>query len=359
MREHAPALATETRQQTLALTHRHVVITDRDSELPYSKGLMASEIMATGLAPARAFHVAEVIEQRLHESARRTIRRDELHDLALDVIRDEVGAKYAEPFSKWRRVLKLDMPLVILVGGATGVGKSTIATMLASRLGITRVVPTDAIREVMRSMLTADLFPTLHTSLFDVGRLVRLPLPPSVDPDIIGFREQTAAVTVGIEALVQRAIDEGTDLIVEGAHVVPGFLKLDRFAGKAVAVQLVVTVDDEEMHRSHFLRRSRETRNRPPDRYLDNFDKIRKLQRYVRSLALQHGVPAIPSYSLDATLSHVIDLVVGQAFDAVPPEGSDPADPNPTNRQARVGPVVANTVATATEAPGTGSGGEL
>jgi 2-phosphoglycerate kinase len=157
-------------------------------------------------------------------------------------------------------------------------------------------------------------------------------------------------VTVGIEALVQRAIDEGTDLIVEGAHVVPGFLNLERFAGKAVTVQLVVTVDEEETHRSHFLRRARETRNRPPDRYLDHFDNIRKLQRYVRSLALQHGVPAVPSYSLDATLSQVIDLVVGQAFEAVHPTPSD----QPTNRQARVGPV-----STTIGSSGIGSGGEL
>jgi 2-phosphoglycerate kinase len=315
--------------------------------------------MATGLAPARAFHVAEVIEQRLHDSDRHAITREELNGVALEVIADEVGTRYAEPFSKWLRVLSLDMPLVILLGGATGVGKSTIATMLASRLGITRVIPTDAIREVMRSMFTAELFPTLHTSLFDVGRLVRMPLPSSVDPDIIGFREQTAAVTVGIEALVKRAVDEGTDLIVEGAHVVPGFFNLDRFCGKAVAVQLVVTVDEEETHRSHFLRRARETRNRPPERYLENFQNIRKLQRYIRSLALQHGVPTIPSYSLDATLSQVIDLVVGQAFDAVPLESDGrvkPAttNPNPTNRQARVGPVTSSIGAS-----GIGSGGEL
>jgi 2-phosphoglycerate kinase len=242
---------------------------------------------------------------------------------------------------------------VILLGGATGVGKSTIATMLASRLGINRVIPTDAIREVMRSMLTPALFPTLHTSLFEVGRLVRTPLPTSVDPYIIGFREQTAAVTVGIEALVQRAVDEGTDLIVEGAHVVPGFPKLDRFAGKAVAVQLVVTVDEEETHRSHFLRRARESRNRPPERYLENFANIRKLQRYIKSLALQNGVPTVPSYSLDATLSQIIDLVVGQAFEAVPSE-SPPIQPtNPPNRQAR-----AASVPSSIGASGIGSGGE-
>ena len=329
----------------MAVTQRHVVITDQEYELPYSKGLMASEIMATGLAPARAFHVAEVIEDRLRDSGRLAIARNELNQLALDVLHDEVGSKYAEPFSKWLRVLRLDRPLVILLGGATGVGKSTIATMLANRLGITRVVPTDAIREVMRSMVTADLFPTLHASLFDVGRLVRSPLPRSADPAIIGFHEQTAAVTVGIEALVERAIDEGTNLVVEGAHVVPGFLKLERFAGKAVAVQLVIAVEEEEAHRSHFLRRARETRTRPHERYLENFDNIRKLQRYVRSLALQHGVPTVPSYNLDATLSQVIDLVVGQAFEAI--QASPVPSDNPTSRQARAG------------SAGNGSGGEL
>lgn len=304
---------------------RHVVVSDNENELPYSKGLMASAIMATGLAPARAFMVAEVIEERLEESGTPSITRQQLNDLALEVLRTEVGDRYAQSFAKWQMVQRLDIPLVILLGGATGVGKSTIATMLASRLGITRVIPTDAVREVMRSMFTAELFPTLHTSSFDAARLVRNPLPRSADPVVIGFREQTSAVSVGIDALIQRAIDEGTDLILEGAHLVPGFLDYDRFKGKAVVVPLVVTVDEADVHRSHFLLRAREARNRPSERYLELFDNIRKMQRYVKSLALQHGVAIVPSYNLDATLSQIIDLVVGQAFDAVPGEGEAPA----------------------------------
>jgi 2-phosphoglycerate kinase len=297
---------------------RHIVVTDRESELPYSKGLMASAITATGLSPARAFSVAEVIEDRLEESGILSITRDDLNSLAHEVICAEVGTRYGESFAKWQMVQRLDIPLVILVGGATGVGKSTIATMLAGRLGITRVIPTDAVREVMRSMFTAELFPTLHTSSFDAARLVRHPLPPNADPVVIGFREQTSAVSVGIDALIQRAIDEGTDLILEGAHLVPGFLDYTRFRGKAVVVPLVVTVDESDVHRSHFLKRAREARNRPSERYLDLFDNIRKMQRYVKSLALQHGVPIVPSYNLDATLSQIIELVVSQAIEAVP-----------------------------------------
>ena len=297
---------------------RHVVISDNEYELPYSKGLTASRIMATGLAPARAFHVAEVVEQRLHDLDRLSVTSSELTDLTLDVLRDEVGDRYASSFAKWSTVRQLDLPLVILLGGATGVGKSTIATMLASRLGVTRVIPTDAIREVMRSMFTEDLMPTLHTSSFDAERLVRTPLPRSADPVIIGFREQVSAVTVGIEALIQRAIDEGTDLIVEGAHLVPGFVDRSPFEGKAVVVPIVVTVDDEELHRSHFVVRAEETRTRPSEKYLDFFDNIRKLQKYIKSLALEHGVPIVPSYNLDATLSRVIELVVNQAIEALP-----------------------------------------
>jgi 2-phosphoglycerate kinase len=278
---------------------------------------MASSIMATGLAPARAFHVAEVIEERLDDSGQTSISQSELTELARAVLRDEVGDRYAESYAKWQMVNRLDIPLVILLGGATGVGKSTIATMLASRLGITRVIPTDAIREVMRSLFTEDIFPTLHTSSFDAARLVRHPLTRSADPVVVGFRDQASAVAVGIEALVQRAVSEGTDLIVEGAHVVPGFLDEKRFHGEVVIVPMLVTVDDEESHRSHFLMRAHESRNRPSERYLDFFDNIRKLQKYLKSMALQHGVPLVPSYNLDATLSQVIDLVVGRAIDAV------------------------------------------
>ncbi|MGI8809063.1 MAG: 2-phosphoglycerate kinase [Acidimicrobiales bacterium] len=297
---------------------RRVNVRGQEYGLPYSKGLMASRIMATGLAPARAFHVAEVVEGRLRALGHEGISAAELTELVLEVLAREVGERYALSFSKWQLLAKLDRPLVVLVGGATGVGKSTIATMLANRLGITRVIPTDAIREVMRAMFSKEIMPTIHTSSFDAARLVRHPLPRSADPVLIGFGEQASAVAVGVEALISRAADEGTDLILEGAHLVPGFIHRAQFEGRAVVVPLVVTVDDEDLHRSHFMIRAHEVRNRPSERYLDYFDNIRKQQKYVKSLALEHGVPIVPSNNLDVTLTRVIDLVFNQAIESIP-----------------------------------------
>ena len=297
---------------------RQVNVGGHQYGLPYSKGLMASRIMATGLAPARAFSVAETVERRLRDLGEPQLSGVALTDLVLEVLRDTVGEPYATSFSKWQLVAKLDRPLVVLVGGATGVGKSTIATMLANRLGITRVIPTDAIREVMRAMFSREIMPTIHASSFDAARLLRHPLPRNADPVLIGFGEQASAVAVGVEALICRAVLEGTDLILEGAHLVPGFLERSQFDGKAVVVPLVVSVDAEELHRSHFLVRAHDVRNRPSDRYLDYFGNIRKQQEYVKSLAAEHGVPVVPSTNLDDTLTQVIDLVFSQAIEAVP-----------------------------------------
>jgi 2-phosphoglycerate kinase len=291
---------------------RSIIISDREHGLPYSKGLMANTIMAAGLSPARAYHVAHVIEERLLEGGRDSVTNDELRQVAIETIRSEAGERYARSYLKWQTVSELDVPLIILVGGGTGVGKSTIATQLAARLGIVRIISTDAIREVMKGVMSKDIMPTLHTSSFNADEVVRDPLPKGEDPVIVGFREQASAVAVGIKALIERAVTEGTDVIIEGAHVVPGFVKPDGVTG-AVIVHLVIAVDDEDLHRSHFFVRAHETRTRPQERYLAHFRNIRKIQKYIRSLALKNGVAIVQNYNMDSTLSAVIDHVVARA----------------------------------------------
>ena len=291
----------------------HIVISDREPGLPFSKGLMASQVMVTGLSPYRAYQVAEKVENRLREESRSSLTSDELSDVAFEVIRDLHGERYAKNLLRWREVEHLDVPLVILIGGATGVGKSTIATQLAARLGIVRVVATDAIREVMRSMLSPELMPTLHTSSFQADTALRELPSKSADALILGFREQTAAVSVGINALIERAAVEGTSIIIEGVHVVPGFFDLGLYGERIVAVPFLVTIEDEERHVSHFAAREDAVAARPARRYADGFDKIRKLQRWVKSQALSHDVPLIPNYSFDQSIAAVIELVMERA----------------------------------------------
>ncbi|HEX9122749.1 MAG TPA: 2-phosphoglycerate kinase [Actinomycetota bacterium] len=298
----------------------HILISDRETGLPFSKGLLASQVMVTGLSPYRAYQVAEAVEDRLVDVGRPSVTGEELDRVALEVIEEVAGDRYAKNFLRWREVEALDIPLVLLIGGTTGVGKSTIATQLAARLGIVRTVATDAVREVMRAMFSRELMPTLYRSSFEAGEALRE--PPTRDAVIVGFREQVSAVAVGVDALVERAAVEGMSMIIEGAHVVPGFLNLEPRRDRILAVPVIVTVEDEEVHRSHFSVRSSDHQGRPAGRYLNGFENIRRVQRYIKSQALSHGVPVIPNYNFDHTLAAVIDLVMERVTERVAPVGA-------------------------------------
>ena len=305
----------------------HIIISDRDPGLPYSKGLMASQVMVSGLSPYRSYKVAERIEDELVERGVRSLTTEELQALAVRMIEEEAGERYARNFVRWQGVVRLDIPLVLLIGGATGVGKSTIATQIAARLGVVRVIPSDSVREVMRGLFSRELMPTLYTSSFDADSALREPPARAADRVIVGFREQTAAVAVGLRALIERSAIEGTSSIIEGAHVVPGFLDLHRFADRVLSVPVVVTVEDEEVHRSHFQARSADSAARPFDRYLSNFDNIRRVQKYIKSQALSHDWPVIASYNLDQTIAAIIDLVVDSATERLAREGAPLPEP--------------------------------
>ncbi len=292
-------------------TKRIIIIDEQKHELPFSKGLTAGAIMATGLPPQNAYDIASSIEERLFGEDRFEIVAEELHELIFDTLKEEMGEKYALNYRKYYSLSRLDRPLVILIGGATGVGKSTVATMLAARLGIVRIVSTDAVREVMRAFFSPELMPAIHSSSFDAAGALRQPLPRSVDPVVAGFSEQTVAVAVGVKALVERARTEGTHLIIEGAHIVPGFIDLKLYEKSAMLVQIVISVRDQDLHRSHFYLRELDTQGtRPFDRYVANFDNIRTIQDYILEQADTFKVKVVDSIGLDSTLAEVIEHII-------------------------------------------------
>lgn len=309
---------------------RTIIISDEEHGLPYSKGLMAGQVMAAGLSPARAYHVAQMIEDRLIESGHSSVTTAEVRRLATEAIRDEAGDRYAQNYVRWQAVADLDRPLIVLVGGGTGVGKSTIATQIAARLGITRIISTDAIREVMKGVVAEQFMPTLYTSSFNADEVVRDRLPAGEDAVLTGFREQAVAVAVGVRALIERAVTEGTGMVIEGAHIVPGFLQVADLAENAVVVQMTIAVEDEAVHRSHFTVRGNAARARPQARYLAHFEAIRRIQKFINLQSLSHDVPVMTNDNLDATLARIIELVVATATQAAEPKAPSVSPDSPS-----------------------------
>jgi len=292
---------------------RPILISEARHGLPFSKGLMAQSFMATGMVPSRAYAVAAEVEKAIRATGEDHISTGALHDLAVSTLRGTAGDVYADRYLRLAELGGSNRPLIVLIGGTTGVGKSTIATEVAHRLGITRIVSTDSIRQVMRGIFSADLMPAIYESSFNAWRGLRVPVPAGADPVIVGFREQTAVVTTGIKSLIQRAVLEGVSMVIEGIHLVPGYIDASEFENASV-VQLVVAVDDEDAHRSHFYIREVQTEgNRPFEKYRANFDNIRLLGTYIEDLARQHSTPIVHSHQLDITVAETLELVVTKA----------------------------------------------
>ena len=267
--------------------------------LPYSKGLMAQSLSASGLPLERAFELAREVERRLALRGERQIGVEGLDALCLEVLRAREGDSAARRYQGWRRLDRLDRPLVVLLGGTTGVGKSTLATMLAARLGITRVIATDVIRQVLRAFFTHEAMPTVHYSAFEAGGLA-------------GFEDQAERVGTAVAAIVDRAANEAKPVIVEGVHLLPGSVDSE-LRERCVLAEAIVVVGDEELHRGHFSHRPG---TRPAERYIAAFEDIRALQDHLAERARTEGVPVIDNENVDEALARLMELVLDAVEEA-------------------------------------------
>jgi 2-phosphoglycerate kinase len=202
---------------------------------------------------------------------------------------------------------RLEVPLIVLIGGATGTGKSTVATQVAHRLGITRVTSTDVVRQTMRAFFSREFMPSIHHSSFEAPDEADSDDPDS-DPVLAAFVDQTRNVLVGVRAVLARALEEGYSLALEGVHLVPGLIPP---VDGAVCCQVLLMIDDEEEHAAHFWTRGSEGL-RPFDKYLKALPDIRRVQDYLVARAAKARVPVIENTSIEATVDHVIDLVLGE-----------------------------------------------
>ena len=245
---------------------------------PWSKGLMARALAATGLTPTRAYELALHADGDMARRGALALDLDRLAEIAPDVLGEAEAGRTMRRLRRLQALQQLDLPVVLLVGGATGTGKSTLATEAAHRLGITRVTSTDFIRQTMRAFFAKEFMPSVHYSSFEAQlALVKADEDVSEDAALLGFLDQTRNVLVGVEAAIDRALEEGWSMVLEGVHLVPGMVSPNR--ADALVVQCIVAITDEDVHRSHFLVRDVASDGvRPLEKYLDGLPEIRLIQ---------------------------------------------------------------------------------
>jgi len=295
-------------------------------ESPFSRGRHRLSLASCGLAPDDAAKVAARIYDDLVGRGLQQISSRELRQVTYQHLLSDLGADPARRYLVWREFRSSTRPLIVILGGAVGSGKSTIAAQIAHRLEIVRTQSTDMLREVMRMMVPQRLMPALHTSTFKAWQCL-----PAAQQErktdhsalIDGYLTQAEIVSVACEAVIRRAIRERVSLILEGVHAHPGVLPAIERDTDAIVVRVMLAVMKRRQLQSRIRGRGKTEPDRRAKRYLGFFEQIWDLQSFMLSEADQLGVPIVANEDLDSTVHEVMGVIMSalaRSFRGTPEE---------------------------------------
>lgn len=199
-------------------------------------------------------------------------------------------------------------PYVILIGSASGIGKSTIAAELAKTLNIKHLIESDFIRAVVRGIIGKEFAPALHSSSYDAYKNLRNRNRYDSYDELVsaGFDEHASYVIPALEKIIQRAITDYDDIIIEGVHLVPGLINIDQFKDYA-NIYFFILSSDEEAHKERFVKRAIQIHR--GGKQLDFFKENRIIHDHLLAQAQVNNVNVINSESIEKTLDKILSVI--------------------------------------------------
>lgn len=275
----------------------------------YSSDLLVRSLVRVGIPRYKAYQITHNIWEEIGQG-----KKDEktLTQKVLLVLKK----KYPElipHYKKWKSIIQRKKPFIILLGGGTGIGTSTLAIRLAWLLEINQILGTDSIREVVRQFLPKQIEPLLNVSTYETGEHVQL-VKSQKDALIYGFLSQSKKVLYGTEAVIKRAIKESSSVLIEGVHLIPGEMDfLKQYKSKATIVEILLDVENPEMHRQHFFKRHLQNANRAKTKYLEHFSEIRSIRDFLVNQAQEKDIPIIENTSLNRAEKEIVEQIYAAA----------------------------------------------
>lgn len=196
-------------------------------------------------------------------------------------------------------------PVLILIYGTSGSGKSTMSRRLFATYNIQNVLSTDTVRKEMRQKISKEDNPILHASTFETGDYLKPSeykgieewlidnkghKTPSweVDPEIIkqvncvkGYEMQWEMIEDVLINKIDQILSKGESLIVEGVHLSESVWNR-LFTKYTFCLPFMIYVSDPEEHKKRFGSRWEGGSIDPSqNRYVKNFSYIRAIQKSI------------------------------------------------------------------------------
>lgn len=194
---------------------------------------------------------------------------------------------------------------IIFIGGVPGVGKTSISGMIARRFDIDIMLSTDYLREFVRPLVKDEnARDILSVSVYEAWKK----FGEKSDENIIkGYLKQSDYICNGISAVIDRAVKNGENLIVESLYFNEPLAETIKQKGVCAAY---IHISDFQTHTNRLNERQIYTHfNSPGQRLSAQLDVYGTIMRYSADLAKKNGIETFDNLDFQETAKKVIGLV--------------------------------------------------
>ncbi|RMX69481.1 hypothetical protein DD238_001367 [Peronospora effusa] len=237
---------------------------------------------------------------------------------------DYVKPHHLLDFEVAEEITQRNQSFAVLLGGTSGTGKSTLASLLAARLRLTTVLPTDSVRHVLRSFTSKEEKPCAFVSTYQAGDALSPEMIAAIQGDrdeistarlhkkmvLKGYKMQSDLVLEKLDQVLTMFEERKQSLVVEGVHLNTDDL-LTLVKKHPTCVPFVIYISNENKHRERFAVRARHMTIDPQEnKYIKHFDNIRIIQRHLCKHADRCLIPKIDNTNVDRSIATIQSTLV-------------------------------------------------
>jgi len=199
------------------------------------------------------------------------------------------------------------LPIVIIIAGIPGVGKTTIAKELSTALNIGVVLGGDALRSSLRTILPRKGNEVFFTSVYNTWKFYGERTKENI---IKGYQTQSQIMNKAVQRVItDRGLRDGESMIVEYLHFHPSQFDKNLLAHPSI-IPITLVINDLEKYHERIINRVFYSHLRSAgDRLLAQQEQYLVIQDFIRKEAEKFALPIVNVDNLEKAFDMILTFI--------------------------------------------------